>query len=131
MYFSCWKDIGSPPLNQSLNTLEAYDGRGCHPYGILTSFPITLEGNIVELEVEVVDENMNYNLLLGQSWIHAMFCVVFSSFQVLHFPHEEKIIMLINCPFSLPVPQKEMSHMWEISIFHMRVWVQAFSKILL
>jgi hypothetical protein len=44
MSVSCWKAIGSPPLNQSPNTLEAFDGRGSRPYGILTNFPITLEG---------------------------------------------------------------------------------------
>ena len=65
MSISCWKAIGSPPLNQYPNTLEAFDGRGSRPYGILTNFLITLEGNTIELEVEVVDENLNYNLLLG------------------------------------------------------------------
>lgn len=65
MSISCWKYIDSLPLNQSPNTLEAFDGRGSHPYGILTSFPIALEGKIVELEVEVIDVNLNYNLLFG------------------------------------------------------------------
>jgi len=65
MSVSFWKAIESPPLNQSPNTLEAFDGRGSHPYGILTSLPITLEGKIVKLEVEVVDANLNYNLLFG------------------------------------------------------------------
>lgn len=65
MFVSCLKSIGSPPLNQSLNTLEAFDGRGSHPYGILTKFPITLDRKIFELEVEVIDASLIYNLLLG------------------------------------------------------------------
>jgi len=65
MFVLCWKAINSPPLNQSPNTLEAFDGRGSCPYGILTNLLITLEGKTVELEVEVVDVNLNYNLLLG------------------------------------------------------------------
>jgi len=48
-----------------MNTLEAFDGRVSHPYGILTNLPITLEGKTVNLEVEVIDANLNYNLLLG------------------------------------------------------------------
>lgn len=64
MSISCWKAIGFPPLNQFLNTLEAFDGRGFHPYRILTNFLITLEGNTIEIEVEVVDMSLNYNLLL-------------------------------------------------------------------
>lgn len=63
MFVSCWKSIGSQPLNQPPNTLEAFDGKGSCP--ILTNFPITLEGKTIELEVEVVDANLNYNLLIG------------------------------------------------------------------
>jgi len=48
-----------------------------------------LEGNTVEIEVE--DASLNYNLILGQSWTHAVFCVISSLFHVLHFPHEGKI----------------------------------------
>lgn len=79
MYVLCWKDIGSP-LNQSVNTLEDFDDRGLRPYSILMNLIITLEGYTVELEVEFVDPNLNYNLLLGRSWTHSMFCVVFSLF---------------------------------------------------
>lgn len=64
MSVSYWKSIGSPPLNQSLNTLEAFYGRGSQPYVILTNLSITLEGKNFELEVEVVDANLRYNLLL-------------------------------------------------------------------
>lgn len=65
MSISCWKVIGSPPISQSLNTLESFDGIGFLPYGILSSLPIDLEGKNVNSEGEVVDENLNYNLLLG------------------------------------------------------------------
>lgn len=65
MSVSCWKAIGSFPLKQSLNTLEAFDGRGSRPYDILMKLAITLEGKTVELDVEVLDAKINYNLLLG------------------------------------------------------------------
>lgn len=51
MLISCWIAIGSPPLKQSPNTLESFDGRGSPPYDILTNLLITLEGNTIELEV--------------------------------------------------------------------------------
>jgi len=72
MSVACWKAIGSPNLSQSPTTLEAFDGRESHPYGILQHLPITLEGKTVEVEVEVVDANLTYNLLLGCSWTYAM-----------------------------------------------------------
>lgn len=85
--------------NESVNTLEAFDGRGSRAYGILTSFPITLEGKIAKLEVEVVNANMHYSLLLGQIWIHTMFFVVSSLFRVLRFPHEGKIVTVNQFSF--------------------------------
>eukprot|EP00253_Pinus_taeda_P021097 PITA_21097 len=63
------------------------------------NFPITLEGKIVELEVEVVDANLNYNLLLGRSWTHAMFFVVSYLFRIQRFPHEGKIITIDQLSF--------------------------------
>lgn len=64
MSVSCWNTNNSPTLNQSPNTLEAFDVRGSRPYGILTNLSITLEWKTLELEVEGVDANLNYNLLL-------------------------------------------------------------------
>jgi hypothetical protein len=67
MYFTCWKAIGSPPLTESQNTLKAFNGSGFKPYGVLPSLPVTLEGKTVQVEVEVFDAPLDYNLLLGQS----------------------------------------------------------------
>ncbi len=72
MSVACWKAIDSPTLSQSPTTLEAFDGRESCPYRILQRLPITLEGNMVEVEVEVFDANLTYNLLLGRSWTYAM-----------------------------------------------------------
>ena len=65
MSVACWKAIGSPTLSQSPTTLEAFDGRASRPYGILQRLPITLDGKTVKVDVEVVDANLTYNLLLG------------------------------------------------------------------
>jgi hypothetical protein len=63
------------------------------------TFLLHWKGKTVELEVEVVDANLNYNLLLGRSWTHAMFCVVSSLFRVLRFPHEGKIVTVDQLSF--------------------------------
>jgi len=94
MFVACWKSIGSPTLSQSPTTLEAFVGRESHPYGILWCLPITLEGKTVEVEVEVVDANLTYNLLLGQSWTYAMRGMASSLFHVIRFPHQGKIIIV-------------------------------------
>jgi hypothetical protein len=67
MSLTCWKATGSPSLNESHNTLKAFNGSSFKPYGVLPSFPITLEGKTVQVEVEVFDIPLDYNLLLGRS----------------------------------------------------------------
>jgi hypothetical protein len=47
MSFACWKAIGCPSLNESQNTLKAFNGSSFKPYGVLPSLPITLEGKMV------------------------------------------------------------------------------------
>lgn len=65
MSTTCWKAISSPALNQSSNRLEAFDGCDLWPFDVLPNLSITLEDKIVQVEVEIVDTNLNYNILLG------------------------------------------------------------------
>jgi hypothetical protein len=67
MSITCWKDIGSPLLIESHNTLKTFNGSSFKPYGVLPSLPITLEGKMINVEVEVFDAPLNYNLLLHHS----------------------------------------------------------------
>jgi len=85
------RDLGSPAINESPTTLKSFDGRGFQPYGILNDLPIELEGKIVVIEVESIDAQLDYNLLLGQSWTHAIPSMISSFFQMLMFPHTRKI----------------------------------------
>jgi hypothetical protein len=99
MSFTCWKAIGSPPLTESQNTLKAFNGSGFKPYGVLPSLPVTLEGKTVQVEVEVFDAPLDYNLLLGHSWVDSMRAVVSTLFHVVHFPHQGKIVTVDQLAF--------------------------------
>jgi hypothetical protein len=92
MSITCWKAIVSPPLTESHNMLQAFNGSGFKPNGVLPSLPITLEGKTVNVEVEVFDALLDYNLLLGCSWIDSMRAVVSTLFYVVHFPHQRKVV---------------------------------------
>ena len=94
MSSSCWKEIGSPTLTSSLNALEAFYGRESKPLGVLAILSITLQENTVNVEVEVVDAKLNYNLLLSRSWTHAMLCFPSTFFHLPKFPREGKIITI-------------------------------------
>ena len=75
MSSACWKAIGSQALSSSPNALEAFDGRESKPLGVLESLPITLQGKTINVEVELVNAKLKYNILLDCSWTHAMLCV--------------------------------------------------------
>ena len=87
MSIQCWKSLGSPTLIQSPTILKAFDSRGFHPFGIFQDLPIEIEGKTVNLDVEVVDAPLDYNLLLGCSWSYAMTDIVSSVFRLIKFPH--------------------------------------------
>ena len=64
MSIACSKAISSPPLTESHKTLKAFNGSGFKPCGVLTLLSIMLEGKSVNVEVEVFDAPLDYNLLL-------------------------------------------------------------------
>jgi hypothetical protein len=99
MFVTCWKAIGSPALTESHNTLKAFNGTGFKPYDVLPSLSITLEGKSVNVEVEVFDAPLDYNLLLGRSWIDSMCAVVSTLFHVLRFPHQGKVVTVDQLAF--------------------------------
>jgi hypothetical protein len=86
-------------LNESQNTLKAFNGSGFKPYGVLPSLPIILEGKMVQVEVEVFDAPLDYNLLLGRSWIDSMRVVVSTLFRVVRFPHQGKVVTVDQLAF--------------------------------
>jgi hypothetical protein len=94
MPLNCWKAIGSSSINQSPNTLKAFENRGFKPFGVLTALPVELEGNTIIVEVEVVNALLDYNLLLGRSWIYAMSALVSTLFHVLRLSHKGKIAIV-------------------------------------
>jgi hypothetical protein len=98
MSLTCWKAIGSPSLNESQNTLKAFNDSSFNPYGV-PSLPITLEGKTVQVEEEVFDAPLDYNLLLGRSWIDSMHAIVSTLFRVIHFPHQGKVVTIDQLAF--------------------------------
>jgi hypothetical protein len=93
------KSIDSPSLNESQNTLKAFNGSGFKPYGVLPLLLIMLEGKMVQVEVEVFYAPLDYNLLLGRSWIDSMHAIVSTLFHVVHFPHQGKFITVDQLAF--------------------------------
>ena len=69
---TCWKALGYPKLVTSPTTLKAFDGWGFQPHGLISALAVELGGKTISIQVEVVDALLDYNLLLGINWFHAM-----------------------------------------------------------
>jgi len=52
---------------------------------------VELGGKTVEIDVEVIDGNLDYNILLGRPWIYAMAAVVSTYFRKMHFLLKEEL----------------------------------------
>jgi hypothetical protein len=99
MSLTSWKAIGSPSLNESQTTLKSFNFSIFKPYGVLPSFHITLEGKMVQVEVEVFDAPLDYNPLLSHSWIDSMHVVLSTLFHVVRFPYQGKVIIVDQLDF--------------------------------
>ena len=63
----CWKESISTTLVPSHTMLNEFDGHPFPPHRLIATHPIELGGKIVQVDVEVVDAPIDYNLLLGHS----------------------------------------------------------------
>ena len=75
-------------------TQQAYDGHPTKAQGILPHVPITLTRKTVLIDIEVFNAQLDYNLLLGRSYMYAMRAIASIVFHLMMFPHERKIVMV-------------------------------------
>ena len=78
MSLGCWKGLVLPTLKPSNKVPKSFYGHSFPSHGLIMAYPIELGGKIVQVDVEVVDVPIDYNMLLRHSWIHAMMTVVSS-----------------------------------------------------
>lgn len=91
-----WKALGSPALLPEMKNLSGFDKGTSWPLGILPNVPITLKGKTVQMNVIVVQGPLDYNLLLGRDYIYCMGAVISSLFRVMCFPHEGRMVKLVD-----------------------------------
>ena len=97
-----WQKLGSPILKPSSMTLHDYDGNPTKAQGILPHVPITLAGKTVLIDIEVINAQLDYNLLLGRSYLYAMRAVASTIFCLMMFPHEGNIVMIDQLTYHDP-----------------------------
>ena len=55
---------------------------------------VELGGKTIEIDVEVIDGNLDYKILLGRPWIYAMAAVVSTYFRKIAFPFQGGITIV-------------------------------------
>jgi hypothetical protein len=72
MSMTCWKSLVSPQITTSETILKKFYGHFFKPHGIFPSLPIELASKTFFVEVEVIDVNLDYNILLGHTCFYAL-----------------------------------------------------------
>jgi hypothetical protein len=82
-----WKSLGFPQLVSVTQNLLAFNRRTSQPLGTLPQFPVTLGGKTVFIDVMVVQDPLDFALLLWRDYVYAMKAIVSTLFRVIYFPH--------------------------------------------
>jgi hypothetical protein len=93
---SVWKVLVSLELVSTLHELLAFDRHPSEYLGVFPQLPISLGGDIFLVDVIVVQGPLDFNMLLGHDYVYAMNVVVSTLFQVMHFPHNGRIVNIIQ-----------------------------------
>ena len=102
MSYSYWHALGFSMLVASKTVLKAFYGHLFTRHGILPTFLVELGGKTVTIEVEVVNNPLDYNLLLGCSWFYLMNIVATIVYQLVCFPHQGKIVSINQLDYCTP-----------------------------
>jgi hypothetical protein len=97
-----WQALGCPPLAPVTQNLLAFNRRTSQPLGTLPQFPITLGGKTVFIDVMVVQDPLDFSLLLGRDYVYAMKAIVSTLFRVISFPHDGRVVTIDQLSFIDP-----------------------------
>ena len=96
--------MGSRSLVLTVSQLLAFDRRTCIALGILSQTPITLGGKTVLVDFMVIEDPLDFNMLLGRDYVYAMQVVVSKLFRVMYFNHGKEIVTIDQLDFLDPSP---------------------------
>jgi hypothetical protein len=100
--YVAWYALGCSQLAPITQNLLAFNRRTSQPLGILPQFPITLGGKTIFIDVMVVQDPLDFSLLLGQDYVYAMKALVSTLFHVISFPHDGRIVTIDQLSFISP-----------------------------
>ena len=97
-----WQALGYPPPTLVTQNLLSFYRRTSQTLGPLPDFPVTLGGKIVFVDVMVVQDPLDFDLLIGWDYVYAMKAIVSTLFRVISFPHDGRIVTIDQISFIGP-----------------------------
>jgi hypothetical protein len=97
-----WKSLGYPPLALVTQNLLAFNKRTSQPLGTLPQFLVTLGGKTVFIDIMVIQDPLDFSLLLGRDYVYAMKSIVSTLFHVISFPHDGWVVTVDQLSFIDP-----------------------------
>jgi hypothetical protein len=94
-----WKALGFPQLALVMKNMLSFNRRTNQPLGTLPQFSITLDGKIVFINVMVVQDSLDFSLLLGRDYFYSMKYILSMLFRVISFPHDGRIVTFDQLSF--------------------------------
>ena len=104
LYAHAWRGMGSPSLVSTDSQLLDFNRRTSQYLEILTQTFVTLGGKTVLVDFMVIEEPLDFNMLLKRNYVYAMKVVVSMLFCVMYFPHNEIIFIVGQLNFLDPSP---------------------------
>jgi hypothetical protein len=97
-----WQALGYPQLVLVTQTLFTFNRRTSHPLGILPYFLINLGGKTFFIDVMVVQDPLDFDLLLGRDYVYSMKVIVSTIFPMISFPHDGRMVDIDQISFIGP-----------------------------
>ena len=111
-----WRAMGSPSLLSTDSQLLDFDRRTKQALGIITHTFVTLGGKIVLVDFMVIEDPLDFNMLLEGDYVYAMQAVVSTLFRVMYFPHNESIVTVDQLAFLDPSPDPTRDQVFPLLI---------------
>ena len=86
--------MGSPILMLTSSQLLAFDRRNCIALGTIAQTLVTLGGKITLVGFMVIEDPLDFNMLLERDYFYSMQDVVSTFFRVMYFNHGEEIVAI-------------------------------------
>ena len=78
-----WRGMGFPSLVSTASQLLVFDRRNNISLGILAQTPVTLGGNAILVDFMVIEDPLDFNMLLERDYVYAMQAMLSTFFHVM------------------------------------------------